>query len=76
MNLTLIQLREEQVEAHSAFTKATEAIKAAEPGADLDKRRKSSARRSRASSSSCRSAHATPKSTSASRPRRSRSACR
>lgn len=36
MNLTLIQLREELIEAQSAFTKATEAIESAEAGADLD----------------------------------------
>lgn len=36
MNMSLIQLREEQVEAHSAFEAATQAIKDADLGADLD----------------------------------------
>jgi len=36
MNMSLIELREEQVEAHSAFEKARDAIKEAGPDADLD----------------------------------------
>ena len=36
MNMSLIQLREEQVEAHSAYAKAAEAIEKADSTADLD----------------------------------------